>query len=347
MASRTQFDLKCNRPEGCIALRFADDDETDEAFNQRKQDRDQTNKDNALLNARSRDVREELSEGHWALMYLQHLANRINQTDRVRIDLSDLPPITSLSVSDPKLSYSISLPPPPRYEASIEQHIEVLEQRRKDAQIGKEASWAALTSSALALTSGMQGNPSDIDIAFRLFNDDSHARFFADREDIRCSNWHKFDINQPPERKGAENHITSVEIPTNYISISTSPRRIWNLATKNLLKAKQRIAVIDLRVLSRLGIAYGSSTDDLKLRHWNQKYETGTKFATKHHTLVLGWLPPVSILGFLSIEQFEALLKQSQIDDSKKSEDISLSEYEKKISFLSILQQLPRAGASS
>lgn len=50
------------RSERAIAVRFADSDETDEAFNQREQRYDQTNKDNALLNAKSQVVREELTE---------------------------------------------------------------------------------------------------------------------------------------------------------------------------------------------------------------------------------------------------------------------------------------------
>ncbi|RDL30366.1 uncharacterized protein BP5553_10244 [Venustampulla echinocandica] len=230
------------------------------------------------------------------------------------------------------------------YEASIKQHIEVLEQRRRDTQIGKEASWAALNTLALGLTSGIQGDPEDVDVAFRLFNDNSHAHFFVDREDIRCSNWQQFDISQPQEREGAKRHITSSPTPTNYISISTSPRRIWNLATRNPGRVDQKIAVIDLRVLKRLGIAYSSSTEDLGFRHLNETNGTGTIFATKHHILVLGWLPPHCILGLLSIKQFEASLKQSQIDNSR---NISPSEYEKKISFPSILQYLPGAGASS
>jgi hypothetical protein len=91
MASYSQFDLLCNRPERVIALRFHDSDETDEAFNQKQQRNNQTNKDNALLNAKSQGVREELAERRWALMYLQYLANRVNQINRVRIQFSDLP----------------------------------------------------------------------------------------------------------------------------------------------------------------------------------------------------------------------------------------------------------------
>lgn len=154
MASHHKFDLLCNRPESDKEPHFNDIDETDEAFSQRKQRCDQTNKDNALLNAKSQVVREELAERVWALMYLQHLAHRVNQTDIVRIHFSDLPPIASLSLHDPETTSSISLPRPLMYEASIKQHIEVLEQRRRDAQIGKEASWAALNILALGLTAG-------------------------------------------------------------------------------------------------------------------------------------------------------------------------------------------------
>lgn len=163
-------------------------------------------------------------------------------------------------------------------------------------------------------------------MAFRVFNDKSHSPFFASREDIRCSNWQQFDISQPQQREEAENHIASPwsTAPTNYISISTSPRRIWNIVlaikdTDLVRAAQQKIAVIDLRVLRRLGIAYGSSTDDLGFHHFNRTKDTGTKFATKHHILVLGWLPPQCILGFLSIKQFEALLEQFQIDTSSSS----------------------------
>ena len=152
MASYNRFDLRCHRRKRAPPVRSAD--ETDEIFNQREQRCGQTNKDNALLNAKSQVVREELTERLWALMYLQHLAHRVNQTHTVRIHFSNLPPMASLPIHDPESSSSISLPRPLMYEASIMQHVEVLEQRRRDAQIGKEASWAALNTLALGLTSG-------------------------------------------------------------------------------------------------------------------------------------------------------------------------------------------------
>jgi hypothetical protein len=119
MASHHKFDLLCNRLERAKAVRLAGSDETDEAFSQRERRCDQTNKDNALLNAKSQVVKEELTERLWALMYLQHLAHRVNQTDRVRIYFSNLPPITSLSVHDPESSSSISLLRLLIYEVSI------------------------------------------------------------------------------------------------------------------------------------------------------------------------------------------------------------------------------------
>lgn len=50
-----------------------------------------------------------------------------------------------------------------------------------------------------------------------------------------------------------------------------------------MAKAGQKIAIVAMRVLRRLGIAYGSSTDDLGFRHLNKNNETGALFATKHH----------------------------------------------------------------
>ena len=87
-------------------------------------------------------------------MYLQHLTSRINQTNRVRTYFLDLPPITDLLIHDPETWSLISPPQLSMYEASIKQYIEVLELRRRDAQIGKEASWAALNTLGQGLMSG-------------------------------------------------------------------------------------------------------------------------------------------------------------------------------------------------
>jgi hypothetical protein len=61
-----------------------------------------------------------------------------------------IPSLASLSIHDPESS----VPQPFMYEDSIDRHIEVLEQRRRDALLDQEASWAALNTLALALTAG-------------------------------------------------------------------------------------------------------------------------------------------------------------------------------------------------
>lgn len=163
-------------------------------------------------------------------------------------------------------------------------------------------------------------DPPDNYIGFRVFNDQNQARIFR-TGDIRCGNWQEFDIKQELTRKGAEDHITQARVPTNYISISTSPRRLWNLLNK-WGATKQEIVVIDLRVLQRLGIAYGSTKDDLGFSNTGMKR---TAYATKHHVLVLGWIPCRSVLGFISRETFEELLEEAHIDISTEtSKPISL-----------------------
>lgn len=144
-----QFGLSCNpsRATRRVPIHIKTI-ESNEAFSQREQRYDQENKDNARLNAKKLVVIKELAERRWAQMYFQHLAHRVKQTDMVRIQFSDLPPIASLSVHDLESSS------PLMYHASVEQHIEVLEQRRRDAQIGKETSWDALNTLASGLTSG-------------------------------------------------------------------------------------------------------------------------------------------------------------------------------------------------
>ncbi|KAF7551837.1 hypothetical protein G7046_g7602 [Stylonectria norvegica] len=279
------------------------------------------------LNAKSEEVREEIETRLWASMYLQYLVKRINATERVRIDLSDrdriessdrvriessdLPDIQSLRVSDEGHSPSVDDARGRFQELPLEIQRYVLEQRRKDARIGTEATWVTLDMLIHQLTSGITDHPSDGDIAFRIFNDDSQARYFQSRGDIRCGNWQDFNIKKTLQRESAKAHIKGDHTPTDYISVSTSPRRLWNLLDKKNSQACQTIAVIDLRILRRLGIAYGSTTDDLGFQYRNR-----TEFATKHHALVLGWIPSHSILGFLSNAEFRELLHESQIDTS-------------------------------
>ena len=148
-------------------------------------------------------------------------------------------------------------------------------------------------------------------LAFRVTGSTLKSPEFGDPiagTDIRCGNWYSFDANQQlSKNKNKARHHTRgnpmVPNGTNFISLYDSPRRLWNIArhTKG-----SRIAVIDLRVLDRLGIAYASTTTDLGFH--------GVSFATNSHLLVKGWLPARSILGFLAFSQFERLLQIANID---------------------------------
>ncbi|KAL2069034.1 hypothetical protein VTL71DRAFT_15372 [Oculimacula yallundae] len=359
-----QLDLYTNRGENKRALRSKGSVETDEALAQKQLLLDQKNKDNALLNLKSRAVIDRLAERRWAQMYLLHLVSRVTQTQRVMIHFSKyLPGIEALSIDDSKDSgpiIPIIASQKPKYKESVESYLEVLEQRESDARIGMETCWLTLNTLCNALKSGLRNNvyidikdhPQDDDVAFRLTKSDSHSKFFADRGDIRCSNWQNFDINQRFKKGGAISHIEECHIVTDYVSISTSPGRTWNYinyinkkqeVTKTPVLPKAQVAIIDLRVLRRLGIAYGSTTTDLGFKHYNKSNDTGVKYATKHHALVIGWLPRQCILGFVSISQFENLLVQSDIS-STHEEDLTLpdSEYEKKISFDAIRACLPK-----
>lgn len=158
------------------------------------------------------------------------------------------------------------------------------------------------------MVADINSDPSDNELAFRAVDENNYAPFFEDTRNIRCCNCREFQIDDPVWRNGAEEHVTQARVPTNYISISLSPRRMWNIVRKRETKVRQKIAVIDLRVLKRLGIAYGSTTDELGFSHYNPRSGTGTTFATEYHHLVLGWLPARSILGFISCSQFEGVL---------------------------------------
>jgi hypothetical protein len=329
MWTNDNFDLRYSRPTpplGVVtkAVRFSGSNETDEMLLQREQrypeedrQRDEQSKINEILNKKSRQVGEEIHKRLWPLIYLQYLINRISDTRQVKIDFDNLPDIESLSVSgsqDPSSASTKAVDNTPFDKLSINIQMDILEQRQKDARIGMQAAWASLSRLIDLLTSGITEPPSHIDIALRLFTDKSFSHFFEDTRDIRCSNWKQFHIDDTLTRKGAEEHIEGrSKVPSNYISISLSPRRIWNIVFKED-KALYKIAVIDLRVLKRLGIAYASTTDDLHFSPRDDRRGTGTTYATKHHYLVHGWLPPRSILSVLSCTEFERLLKASQIN---------------------------------
>ncbi|KAH7247254.1 uncharacterized protein BKA55DRAFT_676723 [Fusarium redolens] len=202
-----------------------------------------------------------------ATMYLQYLMERIHITALVHIDFSDLPNLQNLSLSDviPSLSPRGEPIQQPFEDLSLDLQIQILDRRLLDACIGTEAIWATLNELVGKLTSEISEHPPDSYIAFRVFDDHSQARYFS-KGDIRCGNWQEFNVNEHLTRVGAENHIRGARISTNYISISTSPRRLWNFVGKHK-STTQKIVVIDLRVLQRLGIAYGSTTDDLGFRN--------------------------------------------------------------------------------
>lgn len=129
----------------------------------------------------------------------------------------------------------------------------------------------------------------DSDVDFRVFHDESQSRFFEDTGDIRCGNWQNLRLDNILTRHKAEGHIKGDEFPTDYISISTSPRRTWNYLLRNRKKnaRNQEVALIDLRVLKRIGIALGSCTEDLGFEYYNSNLGSGTIFATRQHFLVL------------------------------------------------------------
>lgn len=325
MPSHGKFGLWDNRPTNWGLVRFANDSESDENFRQRESKANEKKKANHRLNKLSMEVRAEIDTRLWAVMYVQYLVKRVHNTDPVHIEFTGLPNIARLSLSDNAAAPSLKEPlDPPFQYLSLGTQLQTLEQRLKDARLGVEAIWTTLIELTFTLTSGkksqlknclglmttieISGIPPDSHIAFRAFNSQSQARLFHGG-DIRCGNWQEFDVNQNLTRAGALTHISGDHIPTDYISLSTSPRRVWNFV-KGLGPGDQTIAVIDLRILGRLGIAYGSTTDLDFLSTGPDR----TAYVTKHHFLVAGWIPCRSVLGFLSLKDFKELLEEAQID---------------------------------
>jgi hypothetical protein len=150
MPADEKFELCCNRRDNLKLVLIIDVDKNSETFRQRELCQNQQNENNKLLNSKSKTVIDGLNERRWTLMYLQHLATRVGQTNTVEINFSDLPDLAALSLNNPQNA----LPPSLVYKPSLEAHIKVLEQRRIDAQIGNEAAWAALNTLALGLASG-------------------------------------------------------------------------------------------------------------------------------------------------------------------------------------------------
>lgn len=67
------------------------------------------------------------------------------------------------------------------------------------------------------MIAGIKKHPEAIDIAFRALDNQSYARFFEDRQDIRFSNWRLFDVDKPLPKREAERHIEGDPIPTDYM----------------------------------------------------------------------------------------------------------------------------------
>jgi hypothetical protein len=266
---------------------------------------------------------------------------RINDESEVAIAFSvvfatdppDTPDITRLSIKD-----NASTIPFDHLAADIQ--LNILEQRSRDVRISTDIIRDSVKKLVDVLASGnnpiprldmfhnkivadIKGDPSGDELAFRAVDENNYAPFFEDTGDIRCSNWRAFHIDDSLWRTGAEQHVTQTPVPTNYISMSLSPRRMWNIVRKREAKVRQVIAIIDLRVLKRLGIAYGSTTDELGFSHYNPGNGTGTMFATKYHHLVLGWLPARAILGFISCSEFKGVLADSHIDTSTETGKLS------------------------
>lgn len=111
------------------------------------------------------------------------------------------------------------------------------------------------------------------------------THLYDERGDIRCGNWRTFDptrwFNWNPNETEAHIQGSKKLTPhgTSFISISTSPRRTHNLLRNFDRRMVDKIAVIDLRVLRRLGIPL-KSTEHM-VASWS----------TEHYYLVQGWVP--------------------------------------------------------
>jgi hypothetical protein len=151
------FDLWYSCPHIGQAVRLRGSGETDEDFRHRSRSRQEENRLNDRLNIKSKEVGEALDERLWASMYLKYLVERVNYAGTVYTHFPDLPDIAHLSIQDSESYAAASVDPStqPHFKVSTECHIEVLEQRRRDAQIGTEIAWSALDSLTHALTSGM------------------------------------------------------------------------------------------------------------------------------------------------------------------------------------------------
>lgn len=138
------------------------------------------------------------------------------------------------------------------------------------------------------------------------------SNLYDHSQEIRCGNWRDFNIGSlhslnPPH---AVDHVvgsrTTFPWGSDFCSISTSPRRTLNYLATTTRDEKIKIAVLDLRILDKLGIPNEKMTG------------RGGSYGTKHHIIAPGWIPARSILGFLTVGAFDGLLKVSGISMAPK-----------------------------
>lgn len=148
----------------------------------------------------------------------------------------------------------------------------------------------------LTIIIGLSETPPTSHLGFGFFARESRARLYPER-DIRCENWQDFNVGRNRTTEETKNHIRGFDDKsTDYCkSLATSPLRIWSLADKWGIKT-QGILIIDLRVWQRLGIPFGSTTEDLGFCGTGM---TKTKYGAKHRVAATGWNPAHSMADFL------------------------------------------------
>ncbi|KAH7353323.1 hypothetical protein B0T11DRAFT_300480 [Plectosphaerella cucumerina] len=310
--------LRENRPQKGIDLpsglsRLSIGNVHDPTIRQRQEKLKKENDEVAKLNMMSKQVKEEICANLWATMYWKHLISRFISKDLVFIELSPnrrslLPDVTK---SSPASDTQRPLPREEHNNAAQEAFLEdetftvqfeVLQRRYLDACEMAKPIWEGVERTMDMLIEDILGDPSEDEFAFRAFHKDKQAKFFESRGDMRCGNWHNFDIGNSFAWQEADDH------------------RLWNIM-KKFDWWKNAIAIIDLRVLKRLGIAYGST----KGNGHGELGLCGSGFANEEELLVAGWIPSRAIKGFLSYTQFKDLLTANGIENSNSYIDRKIS----------------------
>jgi hypothetical protein len=328
------------RGEG-VTTGFAEDP-PDPTLQQRKDEDKKRNAEIAKLNKMSTMVKDEIYANLWATKYWEYLIDRLFSRDPVLIEFSQTersPPSESTTGASnsstqrpsPQGNYNNKVEGAFLIEVAYGLQRDVLQRRYLDAREiarpiwegmgrtinrlieGESKSFDGLAGKhALTVPPDILGDPSEDEFAFRAFHKDKQAKFFEIQGDMHCGNWHNFDISNSFVRQEADDHVSGLHVgPTNYISIMTSPKRLWNIM-KKFDQGKNAIAIIDLRVLKRLGIPYGSTKGNGR----SELGLYGKGFATEEELLVAGWIPSQAIKGFLSYKQFKDLLTKNGIENS-------------------------------